>query len=444
MASVIKKILLLSISAMSLFLSCTKSIEPSVDEITLTVGIPRTRVMLDSELHTVWNKGDRLSVFYKGGRNNIRAIFQGEDGDASGEISFTFDKSLVRPKAGSYAISPYDPKASIRFDSNNGDMLYTKIAHNQKFRQGSFGPDAAVLVSSTLDNQLVFYHATSVICLEYTNRTFKTVIINSINFFATGGESVCGPIAINMKNPESPVVGFIDGKSTVTLTNDDHSAIASIPANGSERFYFCVAPVVLSQGYCISIQIQGENAPLEIRNTTAKKLSPGMLNHISGSYFRQKTIDFDFNKSHWVNCPDNWFKGPLKNSVNGYTLEFGGLSDFIFITSYDIPSLRLNNRENLPTWIKIPCPEDAMICAINVCTNNYTSGTRAAIPLDVYSKINDPASGTVLESDCLASGSIAGDGSLILSAPQSEPVYLYTTRANAQISSLSIVYSETN
>lgn len=440
------------IFALLLMPGCSKEAGESPVGITLGVDMSATRVMLDSGFHTLWNSGDRVSVFYKSSTYNSGAAFQGRNGDSEGTISFYSDGSEPAADLTTYAVSPYSSKASLVPDPEAGDVLTAEIPQVQGYRSGSYGRGAAVLVAASKTDNLQFRYASSIVCLELFNRSLVPFRIEQVTLSALGGEPVCGEIAVNMKDPSSPDVSLVGGEKEIVMKNEDGQPLCMIAAGARERFFFSVAPVQLSKGYSFTVKLAGEAEPIIVRETGVSSLLPGTLGLVSGSFLIERSIGFDFVKSHWTGCPSGWFTGPVTNNENGLTLEFCGVTDpsvadydkskFTFMTSYEVPCIRFNNKASVPSWIHIPCPEGAVITGLMLTTNNYSGDVLSAVPFSVYSKISDPAKGVVNSSDCLSSGSIAGEGLLYFNSPSDGPVFLYTTKLNAQISSLRIIYSE--
>lgn len=440
------------IFALLLMAGCSREAGESPVGITLGVDMSSTRVMLDSGFHTLWNSGDRVSVFYKSSTYNSGATFQGGNGDSEGTVFFYGDGSDPASGLTTYAVSPYSRKASLALDPDAGDVLAAEIPAVQGYRSGSYGRGAAVLVAASKTDNLQFRYASSIVCLELFNKSLVPFRIEQVALSALGGESVCGEIAVNMKDPSSPDVSLVRGGKEIVMKNEDGQPLCMIAAGARERFFFSAAPVQLSKGYSFAVKLAGVTEPVIVRETGVSKLLPGTLGFVSGSFLIERSIGFDFVKSHWTGCPSGWFTGPVTNNENGLTLEFCGVTDssvadydkskFTFLTSNGAACIRFNNKAAVPSWIRIPCPEGAVITGLMLTANNYSGEELSAVPFSVYSKISDPGKGVVSPSDCLVSGSIAGEGLLYFSSPFDGPVFLYTTKLNAQISSLRIICSD--
>ena len=288
-------------------LSCAKQFgpasEPSDRTVTLSVKCDATdsKVMLNSDLQTVWNNGDPVSVFYNGTTLNTRALFTGSDGAASGDITFQ-DVSGVgggEITGTTYAAIPY--RETNRLSSQ---VLYGSIPAVQYYRSGSYDPEAVLLVASTPSTSLTFRYACTVLCLEVQAGGTLPLTINSITLSSAAGEAIAGSVAVDMQNPSQPALSLEgEGGSSIELRPAaSETSLCTIAAGSSAKFYFCAAPVALAQGYVFDVHLPG-NETVRVRNTAAKQLEMAGLLGIDCSISPSVAIIIDFDTTFSPSLP---------------------------------------------------------------------------------------------------------------------------------------------
>ena len=421
---------------------CSRENAPSSRR-TLGVGLDAAKIMLQ-DAQTVWNEGDEVSVFYKGSSANDRWTFLGSDGDASGTISSSEVYDIVLDGT-TYAVWPYAAGNTL-----SGKVLGAAIPSQQILTDGSYG--AAVLVAASDTDNLTFRYASSVLCLTLKNNSAAPRTVTSLTLSSTGGEAVAGNIGVDMENPAAPAVEVVsEASSSVTLSDGS----ITIPSGESADFYFALAPGTLAQGYTIEVNFSGGFDALTVRNTTSTVLSAGSISRLTGSFAAaEQYIDFCFDPEYWGGVTaDTWFTGSrlYSNYPLNYTLEFCGITEgtnaeyshFKMLKYKSSYALRFNENRPVASWVRIPwSKQDRAIIGIKMHTHNFEDESNVAVDFAVYSRIDNTATGAVLEDDLLASGSIKGDGILYFDAPRCGEIYLYTDKNNAQITSLTLIHTE--
>lgn len=270
-----------------------------------------TKVGLDSDLKTIWTDGDRVSVFYAGETENSNAVFTGKTGSRSGEIQFSVPD--IKLEGNTYAAIPYRESNSL-----NGSVLHLSVPAVQTYTASTYDPKSVLMVASTPVDDLQFRYACAVVCLEVRPNGVLPVDVKSITLSAAGGENIAGAVAVDMSNPEQPRCSM-EGKGCSSIEmRSGTSVMCTIPSGTSERFYFCVAPAALSQGYSFDVQLSNGSHVIS-RNTAARSLEEATLTVTRCGITSQKSIILDFN--------DLSFNPALPSSTT-YTTEDGSKFSF--------------------------------------------------------------------------------------------------------------------
>lgn len=422
-------------------LSCTKQAgsvsEPSGRTVTLSVNCDAAaaRVMLNSSLQTVWNQGDSVSVFYAGTNVNNRALFTGSDGATTGDITFQYEASNddeTGPQGITYAVIPYRPGNRL-----SDRVLHSKIPAVQHYNGNSYDPKSVLLFASSSDNSLTFRYACAVLCLEVKAGGTQPLTINSITLASAAGEDIAGGVAVDMLNPMQPSIA-LEGETSpsVVLCSATGADMCTVEAGSSKKFYFCVAPVALSQGYVFNVRLSDKETIL-VRNTAAKSLEAASLLGIECSISPSVSIIIDFDTTFSPELPST-NKTP---GVNGDTYTFtnaaasGGQYS---ITSYSVyrrltasghKCLRFDSSGSCLLLPSIPGMRLRSMKA-RVMTS------QASKPMSIASTKGSGAGDVVPRTDF-----IAGEMTAAVSyAAADTPLYLHTHSVNTQIESIELYF----
>lgn len=423
-------------------LSCTKqdgsASEPSGRTVTLSVNCDAAdaKVMLNSSLQTVWNQGDSVSVFYAGSTVNSRALFTGSNGAKTGDITFQYEASPIGDETGpqglTYAAIPY------RADNRLSDcVLHSKIPAVQYYKSTSYDPKSVLLFASSSDKSLTFRYACAVLCLEVKAGGTQPLTINSITLSSAAGEDIAGGVAVDMLNPMQPSIA-LEGETSpsVVLCSATGADMCTVEAGSSKKFYFCAAPVALSQGYVFNVRLSDEETIL-VRNTAAKSLEAASLLGIECSISPSVSIIIDFDATFSPELPST-NKTP---GVNGDTYTFtnaaasGGQYS---ITSYSVyrrltasghKCLRFDSSGSCLLLPSIPGMRLRSMKA-RVMTSQSSK------PMSIAST-KDSGAGDVVP----RTNFIAGEMTAAVSyAAADTPLYLYTHSVNTQIESIELYF----
>ena len=212
-----------------------------------TASFEETRVFLDSDLHTCWNAGDRISIFTS--NVNEQYIFEGQTGDATG----TFRKSPQdpttpgEPLSANYAIYPYRAANAVLSEGS----LSVELPAVQQYGENSFGLGANTMVAMTsgpADNSLFFRNLCGVLVVNL----YGTGKVMSITFEGNGGEKIAGKAVVTASNDAAPVVTLAeDASSSITVNCGSGVTIGTDPDNATS-FWFVIPPMEFKDGFTVS------------------------------------------------------------------------------------------------------------------------------------------------------------------------------------------------
>lgn len=228
-------------------------------EQTLYAGAPQCRVSLTETYQTVWNAGDRVSVFFlDGSAANEAWDYTGADKAAGGPLSHSGPYHFTSEKV---ALSPYDAGASW-----SAGVISTSLPAVQPYVAGSYG--AALLTASSSDDQLHFHYATAMVRLTLSG----SARIAGVKLRGNASEVLAGPVRIDVSGAE-PVLTLAPEADATELTLSGAAVLATL--NGDEKdFYLSLPPVTFSAGFVMTVLLaNGSEVP--VRYTSPVTLAAG-------------------------------------------------------------------------------------------------------------------------------------------------------------------------
>lgn len=435
------KRIILAFFVVASVLSCAKqggsASEQSGRTVTLSAkcDAPDSKVMLNSLLQTVWNNGDPVSVFYNGTTVNSRGLFTGSDGAASGDISFKDASGTGGGEVSgtTYAVIPYRETNRL-----SGQVLYGSIPAVQHYRNGSYDPEAVLLVSSTPSTSLTFRYACTVLCLEVKAGGSLPLTINSITLSSAAGEAIAGSVAVDMQNPSQPALSLDGaGVSSIELRPAaSESTLCTIASGSSAKFYFCAAPVALTQGYYFDVRLSGDET-FRVRNTAAKQLEMAGLMGIDCSISTSVAIIIDFDTNFSPALPTSATKPGESGATHTFTnaASSGGQYSITAYSEYYSPTVsgqkcfRFNESGSCLLLPSIPGMRLRSMKA-KILTN---SGSK---PMSVASTKGSTAGDVVPRTDFVSDELT----SVVAYGAVDTPLYLCTHSKNTQIESIELYF----
>ena len=265
-----KRLVIFVVAALA-FVACAQSDiaelsggNTSLSEV-LSVGFEDadTRIQL-VENKTVWNAGDKLSLFYKS-YENIEAKFLGETGDRSGDISF--DPKAAGAQATDRVVVAYPYDKSYRIDSD-AEHIEIVLASQQSYMADSYDPKSNIMVAASHDHNVVLRNVCGWLKLQLTG---NGDVVESITLEGNRGEQIAGYAYVNVATAEVEECqdGAVDGgdnelsgtvvydKSlamSITLDCGDGVTLTSKPT----AFYFALLPNSFEKGICVKVKCKGQ------------------------------------------------------------------------------------------------------------------------------------------------------------------------------------------
>ena len=208
-----------------------------------------TKVFMDDAAKVYWNAGDQISIF-AGNSLNGRYQFQGEDGSKSGNFSLVSEPSGQASSLDkNYAAYPWRETNSI---GNDGVMTLTLPAA-QKWQDGSFDPDAHLMVAANATSTLKFKNVGA--CLGF-RLTGSGVKVKSISVKGNNGELLAGTLLVTPGDTPVCQVRQEGAAKEVTLTA---AAPVTLDANTPVSFWVCLPPVRFSKGFTLTVTDENDN-----------------------------------------------------------------------------------------------------------------------------------------------------------------------------------------
>lgn len=228
--------------ALLLVCSCVEGTDEGLVHLSLNVsGEQPVRTLLDENLHTCWNAGDKAAVFYKSSVSTLWAYY-GEDGASSGKLEYRgnpFEASGDKVTA----IMPYTETARLE-----GDVISFTLDSRQEVR--GEGGTAAVLVGTTDSDDIVFRYATALIHLSLSGYGQ----VAGLSLTGNAGEILCGNASVDMSSasPCVSLAGDADGR-TVHVEAADGGLLADLNAETAD-LYVSVPQMTFAEGFTIEIE----------------------------------------------------------------------------------------------------------------------------------------------------------------------------------------------
>ena len=265
-----KTILLLLCAAFAS--SCSKDVQKpeQTAKQTLKVQCADSKVTLNNSVQTVWNAGDKVSVFFGNETNSVWS-YEGADGAASGNI--VYNNMLMRGDGPVYALWPSSNEASL-----SGSDISTQLPASQTLVEGKFG--TAVLVAKTTGSSLQFKYASALLRVDVPG----PITVTGITVSNHGAANIAGDISIDCSGatpvaspgasgstlitlvPEAPVV-IADGNTAsffVSLIPGTYTEGLEVDVTGASGLTHTglIAPITLAGGQCGVVGIEHNDALL--------------------------------------------------------------------------------------------------------------------------------------------------------------------------------------
>ena len=201
---------------------------------------PDTRVSLDENIQLYWDAADQISIFNRNSQNQSYQ-FSGETGDKSGTFTRVSNPVEAENNLGAvYAVYPYQETTSI----SEAGVISLTFPSVQTYKEGSFGPGANMMVSTTDDNFLSFKNLGGYLVLKFTG----SGSIKSIKLEGNNNEKLSGEATVTYIEGE-PVINVATAGSSITLNCEIPVELGDAPA----VFWMVVPPTTFTQGFTLTV-----------------------------------------------------------------------------------------------------------------------------------------------------------------------------------------------
>ncbi len=367
------KRLLYIVGIISLAVSCSKQSEPMMVNESLQVQSPAsTRVSLSDGINAVWNKGDKVSVFYEGGANEMWE-YTGEDGARKGTISH--EGQTNRVGLGSFtALWPYDSGASI-----SGTVVSTTVPATQQSTPASYS--WAMLLSTTTDNSLSFQYANTFVRLGLKGAGS----IKSLELKGNDNETLSGECNVDVSGPV-PEASFTSGASGKSVTISNGDSVLSNITDAETDFWIATLPGTFEKGLTITVTMASGGTE-DVTISGPISLKAGEVLCVHASLLGYETITLDFVNNAGAFSPILPPTSGLSTSEGTHTFTCAsGKYSLTFHPAYDSNwygygyydhadygrSLLLGRKG---AWIKLPVISGSALCEVE-----YVAGSTSGYP----------------------------------------------------------------
>lgn len=247
-----KKFWIMAVAA-TVFAGCAKdttedvSILPQDGVLRVSIESVDSRVQLAGG-ETVWNEGDRVSVFYRT-TGNERWKFTGATGDTEGVLERMNGEASDTPIDKICAIYPYATRNAVGTDGTFSFPLYV----TRTYCKDSYGVGDNVMVASGDSGDLAFRNALGWIKVQLTGAE----TVKSIELSGNRNEPLAGTVTLN---PDLTVSGIADAVSYLTLDCGDGVKLSETPTS----FYFAVPPQTFEAGITITVSTASGEEKTEV------------------------------------------------------------------------------------------------------------------------------------------------------------------------------------
>ena len=234
-----KKFFIISVVAMALT-ACTQDVQNQVSTPDMQVGFAEeTRVQLNEECKTVWNRGDMISVFNKNDANSCWR-YRGADMTRNGAISLVSTPSTYTTTfVDVYGVYPYNADYSI----NMFGEISLSIPAEQNWKDGSYGVGDNIMVALGEDENLSFRNIFGWLKLQVTGDES----ISQITFRGNNNESLTGAITYDPYLMEA-IFSEEAGKDITLICPE-----VALATDKAQIFYIAIAPQTFTKGFTVEI-----------------------------------------------------------------------------------------------------------------------------------------------------------------------------------------------
>ena len=288
---------------------------------------PDTKVYLDEHVKILWDEEDQISIFNMTTRNQPFQ-FMGETGDNSGFFNPVADPTGPGTDMSFIcAVYPYQSSTTI----NKEGVLKLTLPEEQVYREGSFGPGANTMVSSTEDHMLKFKNVCGYLVLKFYG---EGVSVSSIRLEGNNGERLSGKASLTPALGAIPEVSMDPNAGTSITLHCETPVELGAKKDDAVQFWMVVPPTAFTKGFKMTVTDTDGN---EFVKETSANLSIARNGVLRIAPIRAVTVPIKYAKTSTLSPGATYlivdvddkrlFKGASDGSYQSVTPENGVITD---------------------------------------------------------------------------------------------------------------------
>ncbi|MBR4809336.1 MAG: DUF4832 domain-containing protein [Bacteroidales bacterium] len=250
-----------------------------------------SKVFVDENLHTLWNAGDRISVFDRN-TGNAGYVFGGQDGEASGRFT-----SSAAANGGAldaiYAVYPYSTDVSI----STAGALSVNYPAVQNYAERSFGREACIMVCASDERTLHFRNAGGCVILRLYGAGTS---VSSVTITGNGGERIAGPATVTVPVGGVPETSMSSQASSSITLNCTPAVKLGASESDCTEFWIFAPPTVFACGFSVTVTssdgisfTKSTSRRIEVKRSKAFRMEPVEFDAGSETItYTESTADF--------------------------------------------------------------------------------------------------------------------------------------------------------
>jgi hypothetical protein len=249
--------------------ACTNNNEVTIDESAAAVADGKiygmidndgVRVQLNSDVQTVWNEKDEITIL--GPNQYAQYRFDGKTGDRSGTFSNVESFDPIRDKVVKYyALYPGHGNLDYATTRAAKAEMIAKLPSVQKYVKDSYCPNSNVMVGESNDgSSYVFKNVVAYLRLSLVGQK----AVKSIHLKGNNREFIAGELFVNTETLKVSLKSDDIGNSKdITLDCGDGVQLSDTPTN----FHFVVPTINLDKGFIIVVEFTDGSVFTKVRPT---------------------------------------------------------------------------------------------------------------------------------------------------------------------------------
>ena len=249
-----------------------------------------TRVYLDEDIKILWDKDDLISIFNLTTQNQ-QYKFDGKTGQNAGTFSqVTEPVGPEEPFPFICAVYPYQNSTII----NKEGILTLTLPEEQVYREGSFGPGANTMVSSTQDHLLKFKNLGGFLVLKLYGRG---VSVSSVSIEGHKNEPLSGKATLKPEPGVTPTI-TMDPTAGKTITlNCETPVELGATKDDPTLFWMVVPPTSFTEGFKLTVTdshgrvfVKETSANLSVNRNEVLRISAIKVKPVPVNYAKASSI----------------------------------------------------------------------------------------------------------------------------------------------------------